>query len=425
MSPKAKQPSGTPFGAFLKRYLKESGCTQEKMAERIGEYLGNSNKISHTTVSAWCIGEYLPRNRVTVIAIVRVLQDVGGIQSTDQANELLGAWNHSRLTMEEINNIFPFNSESVTSEPLTADLEQIHLLQQAITEEVIRNSFHMDTHLREPKTQFGDNRHEAIIRQGPLNDLEQLQASGRMRYLQSIFTRTNSEFRYWGSYVAESRINPITLNRYYEQITETNNQVETFFAILSSSIAAPSRTEKEYQHELEYLKVQIDTIQNSIMASHVTGLYLRHSITKGQKSRLEQLQQLQPKPFINEQEWDYRIQELMVVRVTLLSRRKLLIAEAAVVRLLQQQAEDALSIRPSDEWNKVVAIAIELRNQGRIEESVHTFRQYEEMFGGMDPTVLQYLEIAQEVTQVASAQGIIAANYVFAVRKKSLCIRQG
>lgn len=105
MSVEAEQ--NNRFGILLRQYIKESGLTHATLSEKVGEYLGDNLKIQNTTISAWCKGDYLPKEREKVIGLVTVLREFGGIKNVEQAQDLLRAWNYSQLTLPEMARLFP------------------------------------------------------------------------------------------------------------------------------------------------------------------------------------------------------------------------------------------------------------------------------------------------------------------------------
>lgn len=146
---------GKAFGALLKTYRErtkdpEKGgrLTQAKLAEL------TDCGFSGTTVGHWETGERTIRHhdRVVLQALIRVLHQYGGLQTLDEANQLLETGLYSRLTDEEIRSINPdwLAEEGSPPESAPASPVTIILSPRAIYEafDAIFRWSEADTHAR-------------------------------------------------------------------------------------------------------------------------------------------------------------------------------------------------------------------------------------------------------------------------------------
>lgn len=81
----------------------------------------------------------------------------------------------------------------------------------------------------------------------------------------------------------------------------------------------------------------------------------------------------------------------------------------------QTNANELLTIQPSDTWNIVVAKAISLRQLGRQDDAVAAFKQYGEMFAATDSTTEQYSRTAQQFTQQLGNLGLAGGVYIYEI----------
>ncbi|MBK9925476.1 MAG: helix-turn-helix domain-containing protein [Anaerolineales bacterium] len=105
----------TTFGDTLRSFRQTSNdpdrlnrrLTQERLGELIGHEMGDLG-FSGAAISDWERGESAinAQDRKVLLALIQVLHTCGGIQTLDQADQLLKAGNYHALHSEEIQKIF-------------------------------------------------------------------------------------------------------------------------------------------------------------------------------------------------------------------------------------------------------------------------------------------------------------------------------
>ena len=104
------------FGETLRKYRESSKdvkssrhLSQEHLAELVGRELGLRNGLSGAAVSDWERGEseISASDRLTLVAIVKVLYKQGGLKNIPEADLLLEAGNYKGLSLDEKNQVFP------------------------------------------------------------------------------------------------------------------------------------------------------------------------------------------------------------------------------------------------------------------------------------------------------------------------------
>lgn len=88
------------FGKKLDQTRRRARLTQQEMADQVGEALRIT--VNQQTVSYWCRGETIPRNRDTFLAICQVLHAAGALSTVAAANHLLKTAEQGALHDEEI-----------------------------------------------------------------------------------------------------------------------------------------------------------------------------------------------------------------------------------------------------------------------------------------------------------------------------------
>ncbi|MCI0728547.1 MAG: tetratricopeptide repeat protein [Chloroflexi bacterium] len=116
------------FGALLRKYRRRALnpdfggiLTQERLAELIGLELDNE-ELSGATISNWERGKHQVRlgDRRTLVALVKVLRQCGGIKIRAEADELLNAGDYRPLDDDEIEQIEPTWLREATGEAAAA-----------------------------------------------------------------------------------------------------------------------------------------------------------------------------------------------------------------------------------------------------------------------------------------------------------------
>jgi transcriptional regulator with XRE-family HTH domain len=96
--------SAQRFAALLDQYYRSSRFkNQAELAEKLGEYLGNSDTVSDSTISNWRREKNLPQRRPTIIGLIIVLE----LDTSTQADALLEAADFKPLSSTEIKKMFP------------------------------------------------------------------------------------------------------------------------------------------------------------------------------------------------------------------------------------------------------------------------------------------------------------------------------
>jgi len=115
------------FGEQLRKFRQQCNdaesphgkLTQEKLGDLIGGELGI--RYSGAAVSDWERGESKIHadDRRVLAALIKVLHDYGGLETVEQAGQLLEAGNYRALNLDETKAIF---RESLTVSPVQSEL---------------------------------------------------------------------------------------------------------------------------------------------------------------------------------------------------------------------------------------------------------------------------------------------------------------
>ncbi len=96
------------FGDLLRIIRKRSMLTQQQVGNLLGEELGDHG-FSGAAVSDWerGVSKIHADNRMVLVGLLHVLHQHGGIQTPEEANELLEAGNYRALDAKEQHRVFP------------------------------------------------------------------------------------------------------------------------------------------------------------------------------------------------------------------------------------------------------------------------------------------------------------------------------
>lgn len=96
------------FGDLLRVHRQKSALTQQQVGSLLGEVLGDHG-FSGAAVSDWerGVSKIHADNRMVLVGLLCVLHQHGGIQTSEEANELLEAGNYRALDLKEQQRVFP------------------------------------------------------------------------------------------------------------------------------------------------------------------------------------------------------------------------------------------------------------------------------------------------------------------------------
>jgi len=195
----------------------------------------------------------------------------------------------------------------------------------------------------------------------------------------------------------ESGIDPVKVNKFYDQLAEVQRATESLFDTLSY-VASTSVQDDKKQSDYNNRRINLafNILKNRSVIAYVQGLQILKDLKDNYKyipdnaiNKLKLLKNLEPK--------------------------------------LEQYKEinELLKIKSTDSWSEVVGKAISLRQLGRITEAVAAFSRYGEMFSKTDPTAYHYSTIAQKFTIQLGMLSLEGGIYIYHIDKGSKARQAG
>ena len=234
----------------------------------------------------------------------------------------------------------------------------------------------------------------------------------------------------------ESGIDPVKVNKFYDQLAEVQRVTESLFDTLSY-VASTSVQDDKKQSDYNNRRINLafNILKNRSVIAYVQGLQILKDLKDNYKyipdnaiNKLKSLKNLEPIQLINDVQANTLLDRLVDQSEKFGLEKAALLEEGKQLRnaKLEQYKEinELLKIKSTDSWSEVVGKAISLRQLGRITEAVAAFSRYGEMFSKTDPTAYHYSTIAQKFTIQLGMLSLEGGVYIYHIDKGSKA-RQG
>ncbi|MBW1834347.1 MAG: PDZ domain-containing protein [Deltaproteobacteria bacterium] len=235
----------------------------------------------------------------------------------------------------------------------------------------------------------------------------------------------------------ESGIDPVKVNKFYDQLAEVQRATESLFDTLSY-VASTSVQDDKKQSDYNNRRINLafNILKNRSVIAYVQGLQILKDLKDNYKyipdnaiNKLKLLKNLEPIQLINDAQANTLLDRLVDQSEKFGLEKAALLEEGKQLRnaKLEQYKEinELLKIKSTDSWSEVVGKAISLRQLGRITEAVAAFSRYGEMFSKTDPTAYHYSTIAQKFTIQLGMLSLEGGIYIYHIDKGSKARQAG
>jgi hypothetical protein len=200
-------------------------------------------------------------------------------------------------------------------------------------------------------------------------------------------------------------------------------------ALLEDLDAAARRLAQEAAPGTDQIPA-IVTGGRTLLESCAKGAYVQTLIHLGAftrpdslRPRLAELRHLEPKRMLTGAEARAELARLLLDAD--LAYGSPALSESAAVDLDSEEAAALFEIKPGDSWQRVIGIALSLRQFGRITEAVRAFALYGEMFEAAYPSARAYAKHAQQFTLQHRALGRTGGVYIYELAPGSAAAAAG